>query len=42
MVDVAERLKGFDPVYVFKLIGDFLGGPWVTASLDQFKYQVLS
>lgn len=42
MADVAERLKGFDPVYVLKLIGDFLGEPWISASIDQFKYHVLS
>jgi len=42
MVDVSERLKGFDPHFVLSLCRDFLGGPWESATINDFKYTCLN
>lgn len=43
MVDASERLRGFDPAFVFSLCQDFMGGDeWTSASLQDFDYKVLN
>lgn len=40
--DVKRRSEGFDPEQVLQILQQYLSGNWTNATIDNFKYRVLT